>query len=190
MLAFALTVHRAQGQTLSAVEIDCYSCFAPGQMGVAVGRAVSKDGLRIRNFSSEAAHLKHPQCVYDFYLRESTHPVEDLSCCHSLVQQSISTADSEPSTSKSPGEPPLPPPPPPTDSYGDRPQLESPWKVSEFLATFKLASFLACITPGTETSEALTNHLHYAYHHVHRFIQHAPKHHNNGLLHIPISTRF
>ncbi|VDI26220.1 Hypothetical predicted protein [Mytilus galloprovincialis] len=44
ILAFALTVHRAQGQTLQNVEIDCYSFFSPGQMGVAVGRAVNIDG--------------------------------------------------------------------------------------------------------------------------------------------------
>jgi ATP-dependent exoDNAse (exonuclease V) alpha subunit len=35
MLAFAMTVHRAQGQTLQYVDIDCYSFFAAGQMGVA-----------------------------------------------------------------------------------------------------------------------------------------------------------
>lgn len=50
ILAFALTVHRAQGQSLQNVEIDCYSFFAPGQMGVAVGRAVSIGGLRILNY--------------------------------------------------------------------------------------------------------------------------------------------
>ena len=38
MLAFAMTVHRAQGQTLQYVDIYCYSFFAAGQMGVAVGR--------------------------------------------------------------------------------------------------------------------------------------------------------
>ncbi|OWF43041.1 ATP-dependent DNA helicase PIF1 [Mizuhopecten yessoensis] len=67
MLAFALTVHRAQGQTIEKLEIDCYSFFAPGQMGVAVGRARDKTGLCIRNFNKKAANLKHPQCVYDFY---------------------------------------------------------------------------------------------------------------------------
>lgn len=29
-LAFALTVHKAQGQTLECVEVDCFSFFAPG----------------------------------------------------------------------------------------------------------------------------------------------------------------
>jgi hypothetical protein len=57
-LAFALTVHRAQGQMLPQLEIDCSTFFAPGQMGVAVGCAVSKDGLRIINYSSTAANHK------------------------------------------------------------------------------------------------------------------------------------
>ena len=70
-LAFGLTVHRAQGQTLDKVEVDCFSFFAPGQMGVAVDRAVSIEGLRIINYNSAAAHLKHPQSVYDFYATAS-----------------------------------------------------------------------------------------------------------------------
>lgn len=55
ILAFALTVHRAQGQTLHHVEVDCYSFFAPGQMGVAIGRVVTTSGLRILNFNQKAA---------------------------------------------------------------------------------------------------------------------------------------
>ena len=67
ILSFAMTVHRAQGQTIDNIEVDCSSFFAPGQLGVAVGRAVSKNGLRIFNLNMEAAMMKHPDCVYDFY---------------------------------------------------------------------------------------------------------------------------
>ena len=80
-LAYGLTVHRAQGQTVQNVEIDCHSFFAPGQMGVAVGRAVRISGLRIVNYNSTAAHLKHPQVVYDFYSSASAAANADLSCC-------------------------------------------------------------------------------------------------------------
>ena len=59
-LAFALTVHRAQGQEFERLETDFYSFFAPGQMGVAVGRAVKKSGLKILHYNSRAANLKHP----------------------------------------------------------------------------------------------------------------------------------
>lgn len=69
ILAFALTVHRAQGQTLDFVEVDCYSFFAPGQMGVAVGRATTISGLRIVNFNKQAAYKRHSDIVYEFYER-------------------------------------------------------------------------------------------------------------------------
>ena len=36
-LAYAVTVHRAQGQSIDYLEVDCFSFFAPGQMGVALG---------------------------------------------------------------------------------------------------------------------------------------------------------
>ena len=36
MLSFVLTVHRAQGQTLEYVDVDCASFFARGQLGVAI----------------------------------------------------------------------------------------------------------------------------------------------------------
>jgi len=69
-LAYALTVHRAQGMTLSKVEVDCYSFFASDQLSIAVGSSVST-----------AANLRHPDHVYDFYFQESTEPKADLTCC-------------------------------------------------------------------------------------------------------------
>lgn len=41
ILTFALTVHCALGQTLHHITVDCYSYSAPGQIDVAIGRAVS-----------------------------------------------------------------------------------------------------------------------------------------------------
>ena len=50
-------------------------------MGVAVGRAKKKSGLKIIHYNSRAANLKHPQEVYDFYFHSSQEPKDDLSCC-------------------------------------------------------------------------------------------------------------
>ncbi|KAL3841440.1 hypothetical protein ACJMK2_019590 [Sinanodonta woodiana] len=80
-LAYAITVHRAQGQSLDRLEIDCYSFFSPGQMGVSVGRATSKEGLRILNYNPKAARLKHPQGVYDIDSYVGVEQKEDISCC-------------------------------------------------------------------------------------------------------------
>lgn len=81
-LIFALTVHRARGQTLHHVEIDCYSFFAPGQIEVAVGRAVSASGLQVLNFNSKAASTKHPDVVYEFYDQDFVDFTDDLLCCN------------------------------------------------------------------------------------------------------------
>lgn len=80
-LAYALTVHRAQGQTIPALIVDCEGFFKAGQLGVALGRAVCKQGLQVLNYKSEIGHLKHPPEVYDFYERESQPPNPNLLCC-------------------------------------------------------------------------------------------------------------
>ena len=83
-LAFALTIHRAQGQTLPQLVVDCYRFFKAGQMGVAVGRATCKDGLQVLNYNSEAARMKHPAVVGQFYERVSM-PLTNV-CCFGFVE--------------------------------------------------------------------------------------------------------
>ena len=82
-LAFALTVHKAQGRTEPFLEVDCFSFFAPGQLGVAIGRAVTIENLRVRNYNTESATMKHLPHVYEFYRTTSQDEplLEDLSCC-------------------------------------------------------------------------------------------------------------
>lgn len=46
-LAYASTVHKMQGMTCDKVAMDLSSCFAPGQVYVALSRARSLDGLKI-----------------------------------------------------------------------------------------------------------------------------------------------
>ena len=53
-LAWALTIHKAQGATLPLVIVDLRGCFCPGQAYVALSRAVSREGLQIINFSAGA----------------------------------------------------------------------------------------------------------------------------------------
>jgi hypothetical protein len=90
-LAFALTVHKAQGQTISNLEVDCFSFFAPGQLGVAIGRAISTDKLRVRNYNPAVATLKHPPHVYEFYksYENQSNQLQDC-CCNKQHLDSIS----------------------------------------------------------------------------------------------------
>jgi len=77
-LAYALTIHKAQGQTLDNVYVNCARIFAPGQFYVAVSRATSPQGLTLHGFRPEHIHA-NPRLV-NFYLnclkeQKNTYPL-------------------------------------------------------------------------------------------------------------------
>lgn len=65
MLAWALSIHKSQGQTLHRVKIDLSRVFENGQAYVALSRAVSRDGLQVLNFQPRRV-MTHP-VVESFY---------------------------------------------------------------------------------------------------------------------------
>ena len=80
-VGFAITIHKSQGMTLQNLVVDCSNCFQPGQLGVAIGRAVSVQGLKVINFKKNLCR-RHPAIVYNFYDSFSLGIVkQDLSCC-------------------------------------------------------------------------------------------------------------
>ncbi|XP_014674176.1 PREDICTED: ATP-dependent DNA helicase PIF1-like [Priapulus caudatus] len=77
---YAITIHKAQGMTLDRVEIDCRGIFKSGQLGVALGRVKSSEGLRVVNFARR--HVPpQPACLDEFYAVESQNFVENRTCC-------------------------------------------------------------------------------------------------------------
>lgn len=50
ILAWALSIHKSQGQTLTRVKIDLQRVFENGQAYVAVSRATEMESLEIQNF--------------------------------------------------------------------------------------------------------------------------------------------
>lgn len=66
-LAWALTVHKSQSQSLDKVVVDLRKSFADGQAYVALSRARSKEGLEVRHFSQ--AKVKTNQEAYSWYLQ-------------------------------------------------------------------------------------------------------------------------
>ena len=48
-LAWAMTVHRSQGQTLNKVHIDCLQMFSPCHLSVALSRACSTELITLSN---------------------------------------------------------------------------------------------------------------------------------------------
>lgn len=62
ILAWSLSIHKSQGQTLPKVKVDLRRVFENGQSYVALSRAVSRSGLQVLNFS-EAKIMTHPKVV-------------------------------------------------------------------------------------------------------------------------------
>lgn len=65
-LAYALSIHRSQGMTIDALEIDIGSkIFAPGQAYTAISRAMSLNSIKIKNISKKS-FIVDPS-VIEFY---------------------------------------------------------------------------------------------------------------------------
>lgn len=63
-LAWAITIHKSQGMSLDAAEIDLSRSFTPGMGYVALSRVRSMDGLYLAGVNAVALQL-HP-LIYDF----------------------------------------------------------------------------------------------------------------------------
>ncbi|KAJ6037123.1 ATP-dependent DNA helicase PIF1 [Penicillium herquei] len=65
ILAWALSIHKAQGQTLQRVKVDLNRVFEKGQAYVALSRATSKEGLQVTRFDPQKV-MVHAK-VTEFY---------------------------------------------------------------------------------------------------------------------------
>ncbi|XP_053388253.1 uncharacterized protein LOC123543993 [Mercenaria mercenaria] len=83
LLAYALTVHKAQGMTLDRVEVDCQQMFRPGQLGVAMGRVRSSDGLRVINFTPKVC-IPQPDEIKGYLTMPYVEPADDFNCCTNI----------------------------------------------------------------------------------------------------------
>ena len=66
-LAWAISIHKSQGMTLSRVVMRLENVFSEGQAYVALSRVKSIDGLKIDGKLPREAQLKPSQRVLDFY---------------------------------------------------------------------------------------------------------------------------
>ncbi|EEY24105.1 DNA repair and recombination protein pif1 [Verticillium alfalfae VaMs.102] len=65
ILAWALSIHKAQGQTLERVKVDLGKVFEKGQAYVALSRATRQQGLQVLRFEKHKV-MAHPRVV-NFY---------------------------------------------------------------------------------------------------------------------------
>ncbi|KAJ8463566.1 hypothetical protein ONZ45_g17533 [Pleurotus djamor] len=62
LLAWAMSIHKSQGQTLPRVKIDVGRAFEKGQVYVAISRATCMEGLEIHNFDPGKVEV-HPRVI-------------------------------------------------------------------------------------------------------------------------------
>lgn len=65
ILAWSLSIHKSQGQTLQQVKVDLRNVFENGQAYVALSRAVSREGIQVLNF--DRSKVKTHAKVRHFY---------------------------------------------------------------------------------------------------------------------------
>ncbi|MBI2830749.1 MAG: AAA family ATPase [Chloroflexi bacterium] len=69
-LAWAITVHKSQGMTLDAAQVDLSKCFEPGMGYVALSRVRSLKGLRILGFNGMALKVSEDTLAFDEELKK------------------------------------------------------------------------------------------------------------------------
>ncbi|ESK92032.1 dna repair and recombination protein pif1 [Moniliophthora roreri MCA 2997] len=62
ILAWAMSIHKSQGQTLHRVKVDLTKVFERGQSYVALSRASSLEGLQVIGFNPKKV-MAHPKVI-------------------------------------------------------------------------------------------------------------------------------
>lgn len=79
-LAWALTVHKSQGMTLDAAEIDLSKAFEPGHGYVALSRIRDLNGLKLLGFNDIALEVDRSVLAADFEMQVLSRQAEERAC--------------------------------------------------------------------------------------------------------------
>lgn len=75
-----VTIQKLQDMSMPSLDIDCKFARLPGQISVAVDRAITTDDLRVLNFSPSLCR-QHPLKVYNFSENDIGEIYDSLICC-------------------------------------------------------------------------------------------------------------
>ena len=84
-LAWAMTVHKSQGQTMDAVEVHYGKEFGPGHLYVALSRVKSKERMHITGFHRSKLIPPPKEVLHFFENIQSVQPDADMNCCHTKM---------------------------------------------------------------------------------------------------------
>ncbi len=74
--AWTITVHKSQGMSLDAIEVDLSKSFEPGMGYVALSRVRTMDGLTILGLNDKALEVHGDVLEFDDFLREKSQAAE------------------------------------------------------------------------------------------------------------------
>jgi len=86
-LAWAITVHKSQGMSLDAVEVDLSQSFEKGMGYVALSRVRTLDGLKLLGLNKNALEVREDIALFDEDLRNMS--AQDKSWLYSLDDKQI-----------------------------------------------------------------------------------------------------
>jgi predicted ATPase len=92
-LAWAITVHKSQGMSLDAVEVDLSKSFEQGMGYVALSRVRTLEGLRILGINKNALEVREDVTIFDEELKEQS--AEDKGWLYSLSDNEIKDKQEE-----------------------------------------------------------------------------------------------
>ncbi len=92
-LAWAITVHKSQGMSLDAVEVDLSKSFEKGMGYVALSRVRTLDGLKLLGLNKNALEVREDIALFDEELRDLS--AKDKSWLHSLDDREIKEKQEE-----------------------------------------------------------------------------------------------
>ena len=87
-LAWAMTVHKSQGQTMDAAEVHCGKEFAPGHLYVALSMVRSKERMRIAGFDRRELIPPPWEVLHFFEKIQIVQPDADMNCCNTSMPRS------------------------------------------------------------------------------------------------------